>query len=423
MTAPGWRGRILLAALILGAVAVHLSSLQGAWRGAQRVGGGNDFASYHYATRLAAAGDDPYDVGALRSAARRDGLLRGVHPFFYPPPFLLSTAWTLPLSLRTAYRTWFWLDELAALLAGLALARWWRALGPAVPVALLVVLAALDALPNNHVMGQMNLPVLALVVGGLWADARERTTLAGVLLGVACMLKMAPALFVAWWLLHRRWRPVAVAVATAVAVSVLALPLVGLAHQLRFYVEVLPGFGSGSYNGLSVGIDLFGNHSLANLFDERWPPDGRHVQLTDAARRATTATVLALVTLTAVALRRAPADPMARAGQVGAVSALTLLVPVYTYEHHLVWLVLPAVAVVAALVRRRLAAAWWLPVLLAWGAWCVPLVDLKAQATALAPDHVALAWLLRESKLGAVLVLYAAALVVGRSSTPTLEDA
>ena len=34
---------------------------------------------------------------------------------------------------------------------------------------------------------------LAFVVAGLWADARDRQGLAGVLVGLGCMAKMSPA--------------------------------------------------------------------------------------------------------------------------------------------------------------------------------------------------------------------------------------
>ena len=63
---------------------------------------GRDFATYYYACRVAAEGGDPYVRGQLGQAARADGSRRGVHPFLYPPPFLLLMAWSLPMDLLTA---------------------------------------------------------------------------------------------------------------------------------------------------------------------------------------------------------------------------------------------------------------------------------------------------------------------------------
>ncbi|HVS03016.1 MAG TPA: hypothetical protein VMT16_09620 [Thermoanaerobaculia bacterium] len=97
---------------------------------------GRDFDSYHYAARVAAAGGDPYDLAALDRAAAAEGW-RVVHPYFYPPPFLLAMQWTLPLDLVTAWRVWFWVDELFLWVVVLIAWAW---------------------------------PVLALALAGLWAE-------------------------------------------------------------------------------------------------------------------------------------------------------------------------------------------------------------------------------------------------------------
>jgi alpha-1,2-mannosyltransferase len=407
--------RPIAVALVAAALAWHALALFADWRQGAREQHGRDFASYYYAVDVALHGGDPYDKAQLGAAARDDATRKGVHPFFYPPPYLLTMLWVAPLDLVTAYRAWFWLDEAFGLLAVLALWWWWRPLGPAVGATLAASVALLTALPNNHLMGQMNLPVVLLVVLGLHAADRRRDVLGGVLVGAACMMKMSPAFFVAWWLLRGRFRPAAAAVATAVVLTLLSLPVVGAAHQLRFYTEVLPAFGSGRYNGLSVGIDIFGNHSLPNLYDELFPAGAGHLVLSDTARALTTATLLAVVALTAALLRRRPADGLAEAGQVGAVAAAMLLVPVFTYEHHLVWLWPAAAAVTAALAQSRLGTAWAVPVGLALAVWCFDLATMKEMALSIDDTRPVLAWLLRESKLGAVLVLYAAAIAVGRS--------
>jgi alpha-1,2-mannosyltransferase len=374
---------------------------------------GRDFASYFYAVRAAEAGADPYDKRMLAKAARRDGSRRSVHPFFYPPPFLLAMAWALPLDLHRAYQLWFWLDELAALAAVLALWGWWRRLGDT-DVAVLAIgsLALMTAVPNNHVMGQMNFPALALALGGLWATDRGWKAVGGGLLGAACMWKMSPALLVAWWLIRREWVAVAWACATAAVLTLAAVPLVSLEHQVRFYTEVLPKFGSGDYNGLSVPIDLFGNHSVPNLWNELSRSDD--LSLTPLARGLSSLTTLSLVAGLGWAFRRPDPDLLQTAAQVGAVGVVMLLLPVYTYEHHLVWS-LPAVVAVALAVRDRRLGPGWVPlVAFAVVVLAFDLQDLKALRNSL--PRGPLMGLVQELKFVALVVLGAAATVVGASS-------
>lgn len=310
---------------------------------------GRDFASYYYAARVAQDGGDPYDKGALTGAARADGTRATVHPFFYPPPFLLLVAWAPSLPLHDAARIWFWADEAALLIATLSLLAWTGPLGGATPLAVAAFVAALTAIPNNHVMGQANLLPFAAAMAGLLAARRGRELLGGALVGAACMWKMSPALLVAWWALQGRWRAVAGSLVAAALLSVATGPWVGPAQQWHFYRDVLPGFATGDYNGLTVPIALFGNHSLPNLIHQLAP--GSEHGLSPTARALSGAVALVLLGLTTAAVRRPATDGDVELAQVGAVCTALLLLPVYTYEHHLVW-TLPAATAIVAGARR-----------------------------------------------------------------------
>ena len=385
---------------------------------AEKKNNGRDFASYYYAVQAASAGADPYDKRMLAKAARKQGERRSVHPFFYPPPFLLAMAWALPLDLHSAYHLWFWLDELAALAAMLALWGWWRELGSSdVAVLTAVAFAATTAVPNNHIMGQMNFPALALALGGLWAAERGWKAAGGALLGAACMWKMSPALLVAWWLVRREWVAVAWACTTAAVLTLLAIPLVGLDHQIRFYTEVLPKFGSGDYNGLSVPIDLFGNHSVPNLWNE--VARGDDLSLTTVARTLSSLTTLALVGALGFAFRSPRPDALQLAGQVGAVGVVMLLIPVYTYEHHLVWALPATVAVSLGLRDGRLGRRWVPVVAFGMAALAYDLQDLKSLRNSLPYGP----WLgvVQELKFVALVALGAASAVVG-AKTASEDD-
>ena len=143
------RHRPLVLLLCTAALVFHALVVARAWHGAHRDKTGRDFASYYYAVQVAADGGDPYTTGQLGSAAREDATRKGVHPFFYPPPFVLGMAWALPLELRTAYRVWFWLNELTCLLAAILLWRWWRPLGSSVAPTLALLLALLETLGDR----------------------------------------------------------------------------------------------------------------------------------------------------------------------------------------------------------------------------------------------------------------------------------
>ena len=402
--------------LLVACLIWHALAVMSAWRDTLRDTSARDFASYYYAEKVALAGGDPYDKAQLADAAQDDGTRRGVHPFFYPPPYLLTMVWVQPLSLVTAYRAWFWADELFALLSMWVLWRWWRPLGPSVGVAIAGLIALMTAWPNNHEMGQMNWPVVLIVLLGLREVERGRDGLGGALVGLACMMKMSPALFVAWWLLHRRWRPAAAAVATAVVLSVAALAVVPFGIQLRFFTEVLPAFSSGRYNGLGVGINLFGNHSIPNLFDGMYPAGPAHLVLSDTARALSQGTALLVVGLLGWALRSRPSDELTLAGQVGAITAAMLLIPVITYEHHLVWLIPAAVASVAGIASKRLHVAWAVPVALAIGVACFDLAVLKRQSLALTDTNLVLSVLIRELKFASIVVLWLSCLRLVRSA-------
>lgn len=403
------RTRLFGLLLVVLGIVFWIQNLQDAQRHLKPSKNTRDFASYFIASQAARAGRDPYGAVDMTLTAREHGLAR-VHPFFYPPPFLLSLTWTGTLSNTEAYRVWTQLDLLASVGCILVLALWWRSLHPLAAPLIVLLLGLHEAIPNNHVMGQVNHGVLLLTLIGLWAEDRQRPILGGVFLGLACMAKMSPALLVAWWLLRRRWLAVGSAVATAVLSSVAALWVVPFDQQVRFYTEILPQFASGRYNGLMVPIGMFANHSVPNVLDQIWPAE-RGLELSQTAQLASRMFSLAGLGVLALLFRREPTDDLARAAQVAAVTILMLLVPVYTYEHHLVW-ALPAMAVaLIALADRRLP-LWTVPfVLLAVGAICLELRTLKQW------NRVHPGWWYRESKFIALVWLGLVSTWLGWSRT------
>lgn len=344
-----------------------------------------DFASYYYAVEVAAAGGDPYSVRTLSKAAQADKSRRYVQPYFYPPPFLASVAWSLPMSLHTASKVMLVLNE--ALLAG-CLGMLMIGFGAA-PWAIALLLTTFTPIPDNAWMGQANLLALTPALAGLLV-ARTRPALGGILVGTAAMFKMSPALFLLAFAIQRQWRAIAAAVATAVVLSVATLPLVGWEEQVRFYREVLPGFGMGDYHGLTIPIGLPANHSIPNLFDLLWPGP-TPTSLSATAALASRALAVGLLVAWAWRFRRGGREVPA----LGALTVLMVVLPAYTYEHHLVFLLLPVTVAAGAAPLWAFLPAYFF---LAW-----PLDWLRAMQQQFPP----LGDLLRESKFLAEMAILA----------------
>jgi len=340
----------LLATLACLLVALF-SSVLPAWRKVQARSAGADFSTYYYALQVAAEGGNPYDNTVLTERARHDLPNRQVFPFLYPPPFLLGMLWARPLSLSDAYRASFWINQMALVVVLSMCWAWFRA----DPLLLALLAATFTPITGNASMGQVNLLVLIAVILALWRSS-------GVSLGAGILCKVAPALALAWWAVRRLWKPIAIAVAVAVGLSLLAIPLVAPSVQLHYYSQVIPTFPDGNYNDLTVPIGIPGNHSLADLYRHFWPGSSRRL-LSGSAHLATLLVGITLVGVLA-ALTRKRRDALGEACGAGAWVALMVMLPVYTYEHHLTLLLLPVAAAVQSGVTGRLH----------WGGWVATVV-------------------------------------------------
>lgn len=375
---------------------------------------GRDFASYYYAARVAADGGDPYHKGLLDAAAQAEETRRQVHPFFYPPPFLWLVAWAPLVDLASGFRIWWLLNEACLLGVCLVLARWWRPLGDHVGVVIAALVAAMYGVAYSAELGQANFPVLLCLVAGLAAE-RRFPVLGGVLVGVAAMWKMSPALVVGWWLVQRRDTAVLAAIGTAVGLSVLTLPLVPMGDQVRFYRDVLPGLQRGDYNGLKIQIGMFANHSVPNLLHQVFPSGGN--ALSPAARAASTAFQVLLVGSLGWWFRVRTDDPVRLAAQASAVMVAALLVPVYTYEHHLVF-ALPAMVLAVLAVARRWVPRWTAaPVALAVVVLCFDLPSLRTFATDVVGERAGVLFLaVQEAKFVALVAVGALSAWIGATA-------
>ena len=375
----------LVVALLLFAAGAQLVP---AWMNVSKAKHGRDYATYHYAVQEVLDGGDPYVTKSLSRRARAEGTRKSVHPYFYPPPFLWLMLWSGFLSLSAGYKLFFFMNQ-AFLVGSMWCMRRWFA--PSAVVMAFVV-ATLYPIADNAKMGQANLMVLLIALVGLWRRSGET-------LSLAAMSKMSPALYLAWWAAQRHWRGVFGAIAGAVLLSVVTLPLVNFETQLNFYTKILPGFSSGQYHGLTVPITLPANHSIPDLYNQLWPGETKHV-LSPLAQRAASLTSLGLLAVLTW-LARSVRDPLGQANIAGAFTVLLLITPVYTYEHHLVLMVMPAVALGAAIEAGRIPRVWWPVVGLSYFSVAWPLFWLRGLQDIIPAAH----WWLQESKFfGAVAI-------------------
>ena len=193
-----------------------------------------DFGSVYSAARAWIGGADPYDIEQVRQTWRATEVRPEYTAEFwsavYPPPTLLMLAPLGALPAPLAFAIWALLlaalvgAMLAALLdlAGLT----WRE-----PRGLLLIGGTLASAPMQFglLSGQPSVFAAAVTLLGIWCCARARDALGGVLIGLACAFKPHVAVpFLAYYLVLRRWRVVAVAgaiVCVIVSAALIAMQL------------------------------------------------------------------------------------------------------------------------------------------------------------------------------------------------------
>ncbi|MGI5243824.1 glycosyltransferase 87 family protein [Dactylosporangium sp. CA-139066] len=290
-----------------------------------------DLHVYIGATRQWLDGGDLYGY-------RQPGPARA-YGFTYPPfaaialaplawlPFPAAAAVVVVLSVAgTAALLWVWFRRPLPVVAGL------------------VVLAAVEPWRDTLSFGQIDLILVALV--GLDLLVLRR----GPLVGLAAALKLAPALFIAYLIIARRYREAAVAAAVAAAAT-------GIGWL------VAPGASARYWGGLFWQVSRVGevgepaDQSLAGALHRLHTPDAVWP-------------LLALAVVLFWTTRLQPAGDWAGFALTGV--ALCLISPL-SWVHHLVW-ELPAVLVL--LDRRRPLAAAVLAVMALRLVWLVPALSL-----------------------------------------------
>lgn len=344
---------------------------------------GRDFASFYYAQKVSWSGGNPYDARQLSRRSKKEKTRNAVHPFFYPPPSLLIFSWVQPFSLHTAYMISFFINHMVV--AGLfVLFRNWLQIS-LIPLALLFALCT--PIGDCITMGQINLVILFLIVLGV---QKQR----GSFLAGAAMIKMSPALILWPQIIWRKSQFVGWTIAFAIIFSIIFLPFMGFEEQKSFYTDVLPQFSSGQYSGLKVPIHLSSNHSIPE-FCAQWFPAEKGTRISVAAQRFSSFVTIGLLScLSWLAWKKTSEIKV-----LGAFVVLMVLVPIYTYEHHLVFLLFPSAILLSIQKEHARFFSFCSYTTLFFLFW--PLIWWK-ETQKLFPTAK---WLIQESKMFAALVL------------------
>ena len=313
-----------------------------------------DFSIY-YASGLAMREHrDPYTTDLNTIAPALDLEIEPMHYATDPPTYLLAFE---PLTLLPLERA-FWLWEalnLAALLVSLALLFKGSGLGAWTTLAIVALALLYPPVGEHFFYGQNKIFVLLMLALMIRWMAGGHDAAAGLILGVAVLMRGFPLLIVGYLLLRRRWRAIAYTILGIVAGALATIAFLGLPQTLSFshglQTVAMPRY-------LAVPINVSLGAFVSRMY---WYSIGAGPGLSNLIRRLLVAAaqlgVLAL-TVKATLKSRDSEDLDWRAFALWVVTAV-LLAPT-AWVHYLVLMLIPFVfmAIAAGHGRANHRAIW-----------------------------------------------------------------
>ena len=269
----------------------------------------NCYTAYFEGARLAPLSPNIYEPTLYRPAPRSPRFIEGftVDAYEYPPPFLVLPAIGrfLSDSFLTHRRIFFSLECFLLAAAIVAIAR--RLPRPASDRLVLLVPLFFLALPIRMSLQSGNFQLAAVAISILaWASfERDRNALGGVLLGFAIVAKLFPALFLVYFLLRKRLRPVVATSLAAAGLAALALAFFGIDVYRAFFSFHVPRLLSGeAFPALKfVPPAILINHSVYGIVLKGKAVGITTLGMETASRVAWVYTALLLVVIVMMARR------------------------------------------------------------------------------------------------------------------------
>ncbi len=308
-----------------------------------------DFNTYYAAAVLWAEGRNPYDGQSTEDFLRSHDLAYIPDSnYIYPPYFaaVLSLGIFLPLLI---FGFLWYVVNLASLAMALCLILRGQRLSASDALPLwrdALVFACLFA-PVCHAfyVGQTNAVLLLLVAAAFLCCQRGREVAAGVLLGIATLIKISPGLLALHFLLARRHIALVAMAVTTVGIPVITLP---------FFRDDLAAFFATVPQRLSQPMPHLVNQSLNGFFSRLFTTNAftEPVVALDPVGVLTLVKVVSLVVffwvLALLVLRRRELDRNADLS-FGALITLPVIVSPFSWENFYLLLLFP----ILALVRRQ----------------------------------------------------------------------
>jgi hypothetical protein len=214
--------------------------------------------------------------------------------------------------------------------------------------------------------GQLNLVLLALIVGAWAADREDRPAAAGILLGAATAIKLFPGVVFVFFVFQRRWRSVASGIAAVAVLTLVTAATLGAASYRDYFAT--------SAHTIAEWRSAWGNLSVYGFWSKLFDPASRLAagMVTPLSRSPRLAAGGALVCdgLLISAVSRFAATARSRSEQDVAFSltvVVALLVSPVLWSHYFVLLLLPVLVLWTTLPAAG-PARWdlWLIVFVLW---------------------------------------------------------
>lgn len=271
-------------------------------------------------------------------------------PFTYPPfasllfvPLALVSQTTAGLIIAVGNLVLAW-SVTALLIDAVASARWRGRRAAALATAVLPLVLLAEPVRETIFFGQINLVLMLLVVVGTVARTPwSRSWVGGVFVGLAAAIKLTPAVFGLYFLVHRRWAAAAATVASFLAFTG-AAALILPRDSVDYWASTLAD--TDRIGGTAYAANQSVKGVLARLLGPEHPAESWLWLLIVGA-------LLVLITAAMLRLHRTGGD-VGRSGRVASLTVASMIAglcsPV-SWSHHWVWLIAAAVVFVAAALR------------------------------------------------------------------------
>ena len=245
----------MLTVLAFGVLVVHVVAAAAVLNTIARGDGVGDWVSFYAAGTMVRSGDAArlYDFTA-QTAAQRASATRLPTPLTLPAFVALGLSPLTRLSFSASY--WLWSAANLALLVGLLRAAWRHLDGVRreARLACVACLAVSTPVVTTLLLGQIDLLVVASIVGCYALMRRDRPFTAGAVLAVALAKPHIVAAILLLLLVKRQWRALAGVAAVGVPLAVIPVLLIG-PHILLDQVALISSYpGSSTEHSVSAAM-------------------------------------------------------------------------------------------------------------------------------------------------------------------------